>query len=105
MASVLRSYDGEREGNLRPIEEYLPFVKRVAQRLARRLPSHIALEDLISAGVVGIFKPLRMGTNVLIFPGFLQASILKQRFLVMTAESRTDCITTCTDPLRVCSSR
>ena len=58
MASVLRSYDGEREGNLRPIEEYLPFVKRVAQRLARRLPSHIALEDLISAGVVGLLEAM-----------------------------------------------
>jgi RNA polymerase sigma factor for flagellar operon FliA len=58
MASVLRSYDGEREGKLRPIEEYLPFVKRVAQRLARRLPSHIALEDLISAGVVGLLEAM-----------------------------------------------
>ena len=58
MASVLRSYDGERAGSVRPIEEYLPFVKRVAQRLARRLPSHIALEDLISAGVVGLLEAL-----------------------------------------------
>ena len=33
---------------------YLPFVRRIAQRLARRLPSHVVLEDLISAGVVGL---------------------------------------------------
>ena len=48
MASAMQNYSGENGQGLAPIEEYLPFVKRVAQRLARRLPSHIALEDLVS---------------------------------------------------------
>ena len=41
------------EEPLKPVAEYLPFVKKVAHRLARRLPSHVGLDDLIGAGVVG----------------------------------------------------
>lgn len=33
---------------------YYPFIKQVARRLARRLPSHVALDDIVSAGVVGL---------------------------------------------------
>jgi len=58
MASAMQNYSGENGQGLAPIEEYLPFVKRVAQRLARRLPSHIALEDLVSAGVVGLLEAM-----------------------------------------------
>jgi len=32
----------------------VPLVKSLAQRLARRLPSQVSLEDLVSAGVVGL---------------------------------------------------
>jgi len=35
---------------------YLPLVERVAQRIGRRLPSHIRIEDLVSAGVVGLLE-------------------------------------------------
>ena len=58
MASAMQNYSGDNGQGLAPIEEYLPFVKRVAQRLARRLPSHIALEDLVSAGVVGLLEAM-----------------------------------------------
>jgi RNA polymerase sigma factor for flagellar operon FliA len=58
MASAMQNYPGDNGQGLAPIEEYLPFVKRVAQRLARRLPSHIALEDLVSAGVVGLLEAM-----------------------------------------------
>jgi len=45
-------------GSLKPVEEYVPFVEKVARRMARRLPSHISLEDLISAGVVGLMEAM-----------------------------------------------
>ena len=38
---------------------HLPFVKRIAQRFARRLPSHIRLEDLVSAGVIGLLEAMK----------------------------------------------
>lgn len=46
------------ENGLKPVAEYLPFVKKVAHRLARRLPSHVGLEDLIGAGVVGLMEAM-----------------------------------------------
>ena len=57
MSSVARlvSETVEEEG-LRPVQEYLPFVKKIAMRMARRLPSHIELDDLISAGLVGLME-------------------------------------------------
>lgn len=36
------------------ILRYAPLIKYVAQRLAMRLPPHIPIEDLISAGVIGL---------------------------------------------------
>lgn len=36
------------------ILRYAPLIKYVAQRLAMRLPPHIHIEDLISAGVIGL---------------------------------------------------
>jgi len=36
------------------IIQYAPFIKYIAHRLAMRLPSHISLKDLISAGVIGL---------------------------------------------------
>lgn len=39
-----------------PIEQYVPLVRRVAARLARRLPSHVRFEDLVGAGLVGLMQ-------------------------------------------------
>jgi RNA polymerase sigma factor FliA len=36
------------------ILRYAPFIKFIAQRLAMRLPAHVAIDDLISAGVIGL---------------------------------------------------
>jgi RNA polymerase sigma factor FliA len=41
------------------IEQYLPLVKTVAGRLAMTLPSHISVEDLYSAGLVGLLHGVR----------------------------------------------
>jgi RNA polymerase sigma factor for flagellar operon FliA len=38
------------------ITEHLPFVRRVVARMARRLPSHVRLDDLMGAGVVGLLE-------------------------------------------------
>jgi RNA polymerase sigma factor for flagellar operon FliA len=36
------------------IEKYSPLIKYVADRLASRLPAHVAKDDLISAGILGL---------------------------------------------------
>src|SRR5712691_8408219 len=40
------------------IQDYAPLVKYVAQRLACRLPASICLDDLISAGVLGLMDAI-----------------------------------------------
>ncbi len=37
-------------------ERYLPLVRRIAMRLARRLPRHISVSDLVSSGWVGLVE-------------------------------------------------
>lgn len=37
---------------------YLPYIRRIAYRLARRLPPHILVDDLISAGCEGLLDAL-----------------------------------------------
>jgi RNA polymerase sigma factor for flagellar operon FliA len=41
------------------VKEYLPLVKTVVGRLAITLPSHIDMEDLYSAGLVGLLNAIR----------------------------------------------
>jgi RNA polymerase sigma factor for flagellar operon FliA len=40
------------------IREHAPHVKFIAERFAVRLPSHIAVEELVSAGTMGLFDAL-----------------------------------------------
>lgn len=40
------------------ILQYAPLIKYIAHRLAMRLPSHISIDDLISAGVIGLMDAL-----------------------------------------------
>jgi len=40
------------------IQEFAPLVKYIAQRLACRLPASVCLDDLISAGVLGLLDAL-----------------------------------------------
>ncbi len=44
---------------IKPVAEYLPFVRKIAYRVARRLPSHVGVEDLIGAGVIGLMEAIR----------------------------------------------
>lgn len=41
------------------IDAYLPLVKRVVQKVARRLPCNVLRDDLIAAGVCGLVDSLR----------------------------------------------
>lgn len=38
--------------------EYLPMVRALARRLGRRLPPYIEIDDLVSAGVVGLMEAM-----------------------------------------------
>jgi RNA polymerase sigma factor FliA len=49
--------DLEAEGEL--VNHYLPLVKTVVGRQAMTLPAHVSLEDLHSAGLVGLLQALR----------------------------------------------
>jgi RNA polymerase sigma factor for flagellar operon FliA len=40
------------------ITEYSPLIKFIAQKIAVRLPSNIELDDLISAGVIGLMDAI-----------------------------------------------
>ena len=41
------------------ISEYLPYVKRIVQRLAVHLPSTVDIDDLMNVGVIGLTGSLR----------------------------------------------
>ncbi|MET4162612.1 RNA polymerase sigma factor for flagellar operon FliA [Marinobacterium sp. MBR-111] len=38
------------------IEEYTPLVRRIAHHLLARLPSHVVLDDLLQAGMMGLLE-------------------------------------------------
>lgn len=59
------------------IQQYLPLVKTVVGRLAMTLPPHVDIEDLYSAGMVGLLNAVRqfdpkMGT---VFEGYARLRI------------------------------
>ena len=40
------------------ILEYIPLVKYIASRIARRLPSHLEIDDLVESGVIGLIDAI-----------------------------------------------
>jgi RNA polymerase sigma factor for flagellar operon FliA len=50
-ASAVPALNGEQE---RVLLEHLPIVRFLARRIHERLPQHVDIEDLVSAGVVGL---------------------------------------------------
>jgi hypothetical protein len=50
-AAALPAMSGEQE---RVLLEHLPIMRFLARRIHERLPQHVDIEDLISAGVVGL---------------------------------------------------
>lgn len=49
---------GDLEKRNEIILDYLPMVKYVANRIAGRLPSHIEVEDLVNAGIIGLIDAI-----------------------------------------------
>ena len=41
-----------------PPESYIPFVRKIAGRIARRLPESVELDELVSAGTVGLMEAM-----------------------------------------------
>jgi RNA polymerase sigma factor for flagellar operon FliA len=54
------SYRRSRDSGLRDrlVEKYLVLVKHAAARIASRLPSHIRMDDLFSAGLLGFLRAI-----------------------------------------------
>lgn len=63
-ANLLKKYKEEPKKNLKRnqkeelIKEYAPLIKFVAQKIAVRLPPNIELDDLISAGSIGLMDAI-----------------------------------------------
>jgi RNA polymerase sigma factor for flagellar operon FliA len=63
-ASLLKKYTNEPKKNIKRdqkeelIKEYAPLIKFVAQKIAVRLPPNIELDDLISAGSIGLMDAI-----------------------------------------------
>ncbi len=51
----MKTLEKDNERN-RLIMEYLPYVKRIVNRMAIHLPPNIELEDLVNAGVIGLIS-------------------------------------------------
>lgn len=58
LARLWEQYRRTRDPEIKNIlsEEYLPIVRFVAERMIGRLPHNVQVEDLISAGVFGLFE-------------------------------------------------
>jgi RNA polymerase sigma factor for flagellar operon FliA len=62
--SLLKKYTNEPKKNIKRdqkeelIKEYAPLIKFVAQKIAVRLPPNIELDDLISAGSIGLMDAI-----------------------------------------------
>ena len=63
-ANLLKKYKEEPKKNIKRnqkeelIKEYAPLIKFVAQKIAVRLPPNIELDDLISAGSIGLMDAI-----------------------------------------------
>lgn len=54
---VMRNDEASAERDLR-LMEHLPTVRYIARRIHERLPQHVELDDLVSAGIVGLIDAL-----------------------------------------------
>ncbi len=56
--TVAEKFGGTQAMVANPVD-FLPMVQRVARKLMRRLPQHIEVGDLVSAGVVGLMEAMQ----------------------------------------------
>ena len=57
--TAIEGHSISKNTELLPAVEYLPFVRRIALRLIRRLPSHVTLDDLMGAGLIGLLEAMQ----------------------------------------------
>jgi RNA polymerase sigma factor for flagellar operon FliA len=57
--SAQRTSQAQREERDRVILEHLPLVKAIAIRVHENLPVHVDLDDLVHAGILGLFDAVR----------------------------------------------
>jgi RNA polymerase sigma factor for flagellar operon FliA len=60
MARLWTEYEKTRDKTIKNIlsEEYYPIVRYVAEKMIERLPHNVQVEDLVSAGVFGLFDAI-----------------------------------------------
>jgi RNA polymerase sigma factor for flagellar operon FliA len=83
--NVLKNYNTESKQNRDDIIfEYVPYVKRVVQRLSSNIPSHIDRGDLINAGIIGLIDAIekfdpKKGNKFITYAAFrIRGSILSE---------------------------
>ena len=59
LKSAQRTSQAQREERDRVILEHLPLVKAIAIRVHESLPVHVDLDDLVHAGILGLFDAVR----------------------------------------------
>ena len=62
IAGIWRAYVADREGrpdlHNRLAEHYLPYVVEIAERMIRKLPGHVDVQDIVSAGNMGLLDAI-----------------------------------------------
>ena len=61
MLRLWKEFERTRDPKIKNIlsEEYLPIVRYVAEKMIERLPHNVQVEDLISAGIFGLFEAVQ----------------------------------------------
>jgi len=77
------------------VMDYLPYVRRTVQRLAVHLPLHVELEDLMSAGIIGLIEALdrydpKSGNQFLTYASFRIRGAVLSELRARDFLSRTD---------------
>jgi RNA polymerase sigma factor for flagellar operon FliA len=55
---ALQPVPARRKRRVEPLEEYLPLVWKVARQVARRLPAHVDVAELVGAGTIGLVSAM-----------------------------------------------
>jgi RNA polymerase sigma factor for flagellar operon FliA len=57
--SEIGSFNGDRPNYDELMTQYAPLVKRIAFHMMGRLPSNVQLDDMVQAGMIGLFEALK----------------------------------------------
>ena len=57
--SEIESFNGDSSNYDELMTRYAPLVKRIAYHMMGRLPSTVQLDDMVQAGMIGLFEALK----------------------------------------------